>query len=304
MFNYQGSAYIRNKTTSLFEKPTRNVIALLICVVVATTSACSKTNVHVEKEKTMSENKVILTKAMDALFRDFSEEQMRALYKQDYIQHNPNVPTGLDAVIGLLPMLKEAGFDYQTHRMIEDGDLILTHTTYTNAHVFGAPTVVAFDLWRMEDGKVAQHWDSIIPLHEKTASGRTQTDGATEIADLDKTVENKTLVEAFVKEVLIKEDFSKMADYIRNGLYEQHNPLVEDGPEALQKVISESGLKNHKIHRVIGEGNFVLTQSEGDWNGKPMAIYDLFRVDQGYIVEHWDVLQEIPEKMAHNNGMF
>lgn len=304
MFNYQSSCAIQSTAKTLIQKTTQNLIALLICAGAVTTSACAKTDDYAKKEKNMSENKVILTKAMDALFRDFNEEQMRALYKQDYIQHNPNVPTGLDSVIGLLPMLKEAGFDYQTHRMIEDGDLILTHTTYTNAQVFGASTVVAFDLWRMEDGMVAEHWDSIIPFYEKTASGRTQTDGATEITDLDKTAENKKLVEAFVKEVLIEEDFSKMADYIRNGLYEQHNPLVKDGPEALQKVIREAGLKNHKIHRVIGEGNFVLTQSEGDWNGKPMAIYDLFRVDQGYIVEHWDVLQEIPQKMAHNNGMF
>jgi predicted SnoaL-like aldol condensation-catalyzing enzyme len=214
------------------------------------------------------------------------------------------VPTGLDAVVGLLPFLKDSGFDYETHRMIEDGDLIVTHTTYTNAHAFGAQTVVAFDIWRIEDNRIAEHWDAIIPMYEKTASGRTQTDGVAEIVDLDKTRQNKQLVKDFVEKVLIEEDFSLMGNYIRDGLYHQHNPVVEDGPAALQAVISESGLKNHKIHRVIGEGNFVLTQSEGDWNGKPMAIYDLFRVDEGYIVEHWDVLQKIPAEMAHENGMF
>lgn len=275
-----------------------------MCIAVFTTVVYAGQNNNSSQGKTMSENKVILNKAMNALFRDFSEEEMRKLYHKDYIQHNPNVPTGLDAVIGLLPVLKESGFDYETHRMIEDGDLILTHTTYTNAQVFGAPTVIAFDIWRMQDGKVVEHWDCIIPLYEETASGRTQTNGMTEIVDLEKTAENKKLVEDFVAEVLIKEDFSKMENFIRNGLYDQHNPVVKDGPEALQKVIGEAGLKNNKIHRVIGEGNFVLTQSEGDWNGKPMAIYDLFRVEDGYIVEHWDVLQEIPAEMAHDNGMF
>jgi predicted SnoaL-like aldol condensation-catalyzing enzyme len=252
----------------------------------------------------MNDSKKILKQAMDALFQNFSEEQMRRLYTEDYIQHNPNVPTGLDAVIGLLPILKEANFGYTTHRVIEDGDLLLTHTTYHNASVFGAETVIAFDLWRMEQGKVAEHWDCIIPKHAQTASGRSQVDGMTEVTDLSKTEKNKALVKRFVADVLIPEDFSKMNQYISNGLYDQHNPLVKDGPEALQEVISVSGLKNHKIHRVVGEGNFVLTQCEGEWNGKPVAIYDLFRVADGQIVEHWDVIQEIPGNMAHENGMF
>ena len=247
-------------------------------------------------------NKLLLKKAMDALFQNYSEEEMRKYFTADYIQHNPHVPTGLDSVIGLLPVLKEANLGYKTHRVIADGDLIVTHTTYHNAEVFGANKVIAFDIWRIEEGKVAEHWDAIIPYYPETASGRTQTNGLTQITDLEKTEENKTLVKNFVQEVLIERKTSKMNKYIRNGLYDQHNPVVQDGPEALSEAIKE--ITNDKIHRVIGEGNFVLTQSEGSWKGKPYAIYDLFRVEDGYIVEHWDVLQEIPAKMAHENGMF
>ncbi len=93
-----------------------------------------------------------------------------------------------------------------------------------------------------------------------------------------------------------------MESYFRKDLYDQHNPVVQDGPAALKAALKE--IKNDRIHRVIGEGNFVLTQSEGSWNGTHIAIYDLFRVDNGKIVEHWDVLQEIPSQMAHENGMF
>ena len=60
----------------------------------------------------------------------------------------------------------------------------------------------------------------------------------------------------------------------------------------------------HKVHRILGEGNFVLTQSEGRWNGKPQAFYDLFRIKDGKIVELWDIIQEVPEEMAHENGIF
>lgn len=249
-----------------------------------------------------SPSKKLLEDAMDALFQDFDETAIRQLYSGNYIQHNPNVPTGLEPVIGLLPVLMGAGFGYETHRMIEDGDLLLTHTTYHNAEVFGANRVVAFDLWRIEDGKVAEHWDAIIPEYTETASGRSQTDGMTEIVDQAKTKENKALVESFVRSVLMDGETDKMGEYIRDDVYEQHNPVVKDGPEALKSVLGE--IKNNTLHRVVGEGNFVLTQAEGTWSGKPVAIYDLFRVADGQIVEHWDVIQEIPSEMAHSNGMF
>ncbi|MEM8728711.1 MAG: nuclear transport factor 2 family protein [Pseudomonadota bacterium] len=246
--------------------------------------------------------KITLQRAMNALFRDFDEARMRALFAADYIQHNPHVPTGLDAVIGLLPVLNEASFGYTTHRVLEDGDLLATHTTYHNAQVFGAKEVVAFDLWRIEDGKIAEHWDAIIPRYTETASGRTQTDGMTEVIDQDKTSENKALVESFVRTVLMNGDTDKMANFIRDGVYDQHNPVVGDGPDALKAVLGE--IKNNTLHRVVGEGNFVLTQAEGTWGDKPVAIYDLFRVENGRIAEHWDVLQEVPAKLAHENGMF
>jgi predicted SnoaL-like aldol condensation-catalyzing enzyme len=63
--------------------------------------------------------------------------------------------------------------------------------------------------------------------------------------------------------------------------------------------------KYTKIHKVLGEGNFVLTVSEGEWNGKQHAFYDLLRFEDGLAVEHWDVIQEIPgENLANDNGMF
>ncbi|MEM6929972.1 MAG: SgcJ/EcaC family oxidoreductase [Myxococcota bacterium] len=247
-------------------------------------------------------NRDLLDRAMRALFGDRDPDAVRSLYTEDYIQHNPGVPTGRAPILGLLGILDEAGFDYTVHRVLEDGDLLLTHTTYRNAEVFGAPVVVAFDLWRVEDGRIAEHWDCITPLATDSVSGRSQVGGSTHLLDRDRTAENKALVEGFVQDVLIGEDWSAVDRYVANGRYAQHNPLVGDGIPALRNAVG--ALKMKRIHRIVGEGNFVLTQSEGLNDGTPYAFYDLFRVADQKIVEHWDVLQEIPATLAHDNTMF
>ena len=257
----------------------------------------------------MIDQKQTLKKGMDALFQNFDEAAMRLHYDENYIQHNPNVPTGLDAIIGILPILKEANLGYNTHRVLEDGDMLVTHTTYTNAEIFGAETVVAFDIWRIEDGKIAEHWDAITPRAIDTVNGRTQTDGATKVTDLDKTDENKALIKNFMNDILMGKNPDKISEYISQKSYAQHNPQIWDGFDGLVKTIEYLVSQNnmfvyHKVHRILGEGNFVLAQSEGAWNGKPQVFYDLFRIESGKLVEHWDVIQEIPENMAHNNTMF
>ena len=60
------------------------------------------------------------------------------------------------------------------------------------------------------------------------------------------------------------------------------------------------------IHRVLAEGNFVLTVAEGRVNGEHSAFYDLFRIDNGKVVEHWDTTEAIPPRSEwkNDNGKF
>lgn len=237
---------------------------------------------------------------------------MRQVANADYIQHNPFVPTGLEPFIGLLPILKEHETYAENVRMFQDGDYVFMHNIWKNAKPFGADEMVAFDIIRVdENGKVAEHWDAMTVLVKETASGRTQTDGPTTVEDLDKTDANKALAVSLIEDVLMGKNPSKIGDYISSEEYHQHNPQIKDGltgiVEAVQYLTSQNNMfKYTKIHKVLGEGNFVLTVSEGEWNGgKKHVFYDLFRMKDGKIVEHWDVIQEIPtEGLAHNNGMF
>lgn len=119
---------------------------------------------------------------------------------------------------------------------------------------------------------------------------------------------NKKLVVEFYEQVLNRKDVAAIDRYV--GPYKQHNPMAGDGPEGLKGYINY--LKEHapqsrsEIKRVFADGNHVIlhvhaTMKPGD---RGQAIIDIFRVDNGKLVEHWDVIQDVPEKAANSNGMF
>jgi len=236
---------------------------------------------------------------------------MRQLTNADYIQHNPSIPTGLEPFIEMLPILQEHGTTAENVRMFQDGNYVFMHNIWHNAQPFGADEMVAFDIIRLDDsGKVAEHWDALTPVVEETASGRTQTDGPTEATDIDTTEANKALAKALVEDVLMGKNPDKITEHISAEQYHQHNPGIKDGltgiVEAVEYLTAQNNMFTYtKIHKVLGEGNFVLTVSEGQWSGKQQVFYDLFRMENGKVVEHWDVIQEIPtEGLANTNGMF
>jgi len=276
----------------------------------AQTKTSSEVNQSNKKIKKMTNSKENANNAFLALFKDYSEEGVKKYISSDFIQHNPFVPTGRDALIGFLPGLKQSGITYTNHRILQDGEFVVLHNSFTNAQAFGSEKIVTIDIYRMKNGQAVEHWDAISPVVEKTASGRTQTDGPTAIADLDKTEANKALAKAFIEDVPMGKNPGKVADYISATEYNQHNPQIKDGlsglGEAIQYLTSQNNMfKYTKLHKVLGEGNFVLTVSEGEWGGKLHAFYDLFRIKDGKIVEHWDVIQAIStEGLANQNGMF
>ena len=236
---------------------------------------------------------------------------MRELANADYIQHNPFIPTGLEPFIDMLPVLQESGTTAENIRMFQEGNYVFMHNLWKNAKPFGAEEMVSFDIIRLDNkGKVAEHWDAMTAVVKESANGRTQSDGPTAATDLDQTEANKALAKALIEDILMGKNPEKITDYISAEQYHQHNPGIKDGLtgiiEAVEYLTSQNNMFTYtQIHKVLGEGNFVLTVSEGEWNGKPQVFYDLFRFEKGKAVEHWDVIQEIPsEGLANENGMF
>ena len=292
---------------------TQNVIIVLLLSGILASCGANKTQSTSELNQSKvvkMNNKEIVGTFLGAVAKQ-DAETMRKFANADYIQHNPFVPTGLEPFIGLLPVLKEHGTYAENVRMFEDGNYVFMHNIWKNAKPFGADEMVAFDIIRVdENGKVAEHWDAMTVLVKETASGRTQTDGPTAVEDLDKTEANKALAISLIEDVLMGKNPGKMTEYISAEQYDQHNPDIKDGlsgiVEAVQYLTAQNNMfKYTKIHQVLGEGNFVLTVSEGEWSGKSQVFYDLFRMKGGKIVEHWDVIQPVPtEGLANTNGMF
>ena len=220
-----------------------------------------------------------------------------------YIQHNLAVADGLAGFGEVLKHAPEGGFKAKVVRAFQDGDYVFLHTKYD----FFGPKA-GFDIFRFENGLIVEHWDNLTDITPPNPSGRTQFDGPTEIKDSEKTNENKAIVKGFINDVLIGGKTDKLTQYINPNQYHQHNPAIADGLDGLGaalKYFAENGLvlEYQKVHKILGEGNFVLSVSEGKFGkGEHVAYYDLFRLENGQIVEHWDVIQTIPAQSEWKNA--
>lgn len=228
-----------------------------------------------------------------------------------YTQHNLGAADGLSGFGALLQQLPKGSARVSTVRVFEDGDFVFAHTDYD----FFGPKI-GFDVFRFEDGRedgrIVEHWDNLQETPARpNPSGHSMIDGPGKPTDFDKTDANKTVVRAFVDDVLVNGKLDKLGGYFDGDNYIQHNPRVADGLSGLGaalEALAKQGIamKYDKVHRVLGEGNFVLTMSEGSFGTTPSAFYDLFRVENGKIGEHWDTIESVPARKdwKNDNGKF
>lgn len=244
-------------------------------------------------------NKETAIAAMNEVLVGLDASKIETYFADPYIQHNPVAGSGLEALGGLVAYAKDGpGFGLKTARVIGEGDFVVMHNIWEG---FGHAPMVAFDVFRFnKDGKIVEHWDNLQPLADApNPSGRTQTDGETTITDLEKTDENKALIEDFIARVLIKGEQVEFTDYINPEMYLQHNTQAGDGLDGLGAFLgylAENDIDFYytDLAMVIAEGNFVFAAAEGVFGDQPTAYFDLFRLEDGRIVEHWDVIADMP----------
>ena len=120
---------------------------------------------------------------------------------------------------------------------------------------------------------------------------------------------NKKAVVEFYEKAINQKDFDAASKHL-GSRYIQHNPVAADGAEGLKAFIgflkSKFPDSKSEIKRVFAEGDYVILHVHAvrEPGTRGRAIIDIFRLENGKIVEHWDVAQDVPEKAANSNGMF
>ena len=223
-----------------------------------------------------------------------------------YIQHNPQTHEGSEGLAALFKRLSKTKPRVNIVRAFEDGEFVFAHTEYDFAK-----RNIGFEVFRFEGGQAVEHWDNIQQRLGPNQSGHSMVDGPTEVVDPELTEKNRALVGSFIDTVLIEKKFDHLTQFVDTETYTEHNPQLGDGLSVLQSAL-EAGddvhkrINYHRVHRVLAEGNFVLSICEGHYNGFHSAFYDLFRIANGKVVEHWDTTEKIAPRSEwkNDNGKF
>jgi predicted SnoaL-like aldol condensation-catalyzing enzyme len=250
--------------------------------------------------------------ARQAMIDIFRKKDMAAVdrnFDESFIQHDPNLADGLAGMKSFAAEIASSpAADITIYRTLVDGDFVLLHSKYEGVGRYAGPAI-AFDLFRFKDDKIVEHWGGQQPESPPNPSGRTEVDGPTDVRDREKTEANRTLVRTYRETVMVALRYDRIEEFVDISLV-QHAAKFRDGIVPLRNriasVVREGGQLYLTPRRFVAEGNFVLVLSEGDLPSGHTALYDLFRVEDGKIVEHWDVLTPIPprDQWKNANGPF
>lgn len=225
-----------------------------------------------------------------------------------YTQHSTGVRDGIEGFVEFFEpfIARNPKRDIQIVRGFEDGQYVFLQA-YQSLNDGEAEWVTTDFFDTDANDKIIEHWDVISPYAAQTPSGHSSVDGATDITDLEKTAENKALVRGLIEDVLMGNNPENIDHYISSQQYIQHNKDVVDGLDAFKALaLAENNpLLYHEIVLLVGQGNFVATLCKATWEDAPYAQVDLFRIEDGLIVEHWDNAEKIePEATWVNSGKF
>jgi len=215
-----------------------------------------------------------------------------------YTQHSTGVKDGVEGFVEFFTGFIERNpqRDIQIVRSIVDGRYVFLQA-YQNIND-GETEWVTTDFFDTdENDKIIEHWDVIKAYGGITPSGHTVIDGATDITDLDRTEANKAIVRQMITDVLMVDgDPTKIDNYISTEQYIQHNADVPDGLEHFKSLaLAENRPLNYQeIVLLLGQGNFVATLCRATYLEQEYAQVDIFRLENGKIVEHWDNAEPVP----------
>jgi predicted SnoaL-like aldol condensation-catalyzing enzyme len=245
----------------------------------------------------------------DELFRHGNLAVIDAFIGTEYINHNPHAPDGPEALRRFVTGFKAAhpNLQYTVARVIAEDDLVLLHS-----HAVldpGTKGQIVVDIFRVRDGKIVEHWDVIQPVPDTTLNGNDMFSTLSGPAGPTDTAASKRVASALFDEVTAGRDLTAFDRYAADPLYE-HNPRSANGIAAAKELFTSTFATKPafraRVKRVIAEGEHVAFHHHATFtpDDRGLAVIDIFRVRNGKVVEHWDVVQPVPATSANTNTMF
>ena len=257
-------------------------------------------------------NKAVAVHVLKRLFEDGDLSVVDRHIRPDYIQHNAQAPDGAQAIKDFAATIATQFPDmkYNVKRVMAEGDLVLVHSNPIFTPGERGSAIV--DIFRFQGDKIAEHWDVVQEVPETTVSGndmfstvshpRTNQPGPRWLTDYSKKV-----AVGYFDQLMVDKD----PDAVRYlaAEYHQHNPGIASGSAGLREQFASffqqfPGLIVER-KRVIADGDLVAIHAHVRLTpeDRGQAVLDIFRVRNG-IVEHWDVVQAVPETSLNDNTMF
>ncbi|MGW4211339.1 nuclear transport factor 2 family protein [Lentzea sp. NPDC004789] len=263
----------------------------------------------------LDQHKAITVQVLKRLFEDGDVSVVDRYIRPDYIQHNPLAPNGTAALKALAGPLTTQFPDlkYDIKRVIADGDLVLVHSNVVLTPGTRGSAVV--DIFRFDrDGMIAEHWDASQEVPATSVSGndmfstvsspRTNQPGPRWLTPC-----SRSAATAYFDQLVVRKDVDAIDRLAPE--HHQHNPSIPSGTAGLRETFTAFFQQFPQLtvdrKRVIAEGDLVAIHAHYRTGpeDRGQSVVDIFRVrPDGKIVEHWDVVQDVPATSANDNTMF
>jgi len=251
------------------------------------------------------ENIQLVWDGMGAILETKNEKRVEETFAEKFIQHNPWASDGLNHVKEML----QFDFGYKPVRWVVDNDIMAYHGYYTAPNPLGDHPLLCVDAWRIEDGKIAEHWDALAPIpDEQLQKAIAGAGNGEEKVSVETRKENKQVAQRFLDHVLNRGRIDQIENLVSTD-YTYHHEIEGElkGHDALKKHIVElnGGKMLHDNKLLLASGNLVMAHSHyfGD---NERVVFDWFKVENGKINEHWSVEQPITplEEVANEHPHF
>lgn len=223
-----------------------------------------------------------------------------------YTQHSTGVGDGAEGFLAFFEpfVARNPKRDIEIVRIFEDGPWVFCNA-YQSLND-GAAQWVTMDMFYTDpDGLILEHWDTIAPYVAVTPSGTDMVRGATNIDTGADTSANKALVLEYTKQVLQEGNHAKLDQFVAADIV-QHASTIGAGRVGLTDWLATNAAGRYEMmFQLIGQGDFVVTYGKRHAEGKDIAVFDVYRVADGKIGEHWMNEEEIsPREAWGNSGKF